>query len=280
MREVSVITGGAGGIGLATAKIVGRDHFVVISDVRQDRLDAGLTELEHLDIECKAVVCDITDRNSVAELVETAAALGPVTSVVHTAGVSPSMGDAEFIMRINAIGTVNVNDGFYPIAGEGFAIVNVASMAAYMLPQIILPTGQFKYAFKDEDVFMRKMMSACKVAPRKLRPGLAYTISKTFVVWYCASQASKFGGRGARIVSVSPGSIDTEMGRLEEQSGSGAMLRYAALKRFGRPEEIAEVLAFCASKKPGYLTGVDILCDGGVGASMTLRDKLAVARNP
>ena len=97
-------------------------------------------------------------------------------------------------------------------------------------------------------------------------------------MWYCRSQAAKFGTRGARIVSISPGSIDTAMGRLEEQSGSGAMLRHAALKRFGRPEEVAELLAFCASDRAGYVTGIDILCDGGVVASMTIRDKLAVAR--
>ena len=124
---------------------------------------------------------------------------------------------------------------------------------------------------------MKKMMSACNIAPKKLRPGLAYSISKSFVMWYCTSQAAKFGTRGARIVSISPGSIDTEMGRLEEESGSGAMLRYAALRRFGRREEVAELLAFCASDKASYVTGIDIRCTAAF-ASMTLRDKLAVAR--
>jgi NAD(P)-dependent dehydrogenase (short-subunit alcohol dehydrogenase family) len=280
MPKVSVITGGAGGMGLATAKIVGRDHFVVISDVRQDRLDAAVRDLETLEIACAAVVCDITDRKSVAKLVETCAGHGTVASVVHTAGVSPSMGSAELIMKINAMGTVHVNEEFFRIANDGFAIVNVASMAAHMLPRIVVPTGRFKYALSDENAFMTKMMSTCRIAPKKLRPGMAYSISKSFVMWYSASQAAKFGRRGARIVSVSPGSFDTEMGRLEEQSGSGAMLRYAALKRFGTPEEVAELLAFCASEKAGYLTGVDILCDGGVTASMTLRDKLAVGREP
>ncbi len=280
MLEVSVITGGAGGMGLATAKIVGRDRVVVICDVRQDRLDAAVMQLEKLGVACSAVACDITDRNSVAGLVESASAIGRVASVVHAAGVSPSMAAADRIMRINAIGTVYVNEAFYQIAEEGFAIVNVASMAAHMVPKTIVPTRWFGYALQDENVFMKKMMSACSIAPRKFRPGLAYSLSKSFVTWYSSSQAARFGRRGARIVSVSPGSIDTEMGRLEEQSGSGAMLRYAALKRFGRPEEVAELLAFCASEKAGYLTGTDILCDGGVTASMRLRDKLAVARNP
>jgi NAD(P)-dependent dehydrogenase (short-subunit alcohol dehydrogenase family) len=69
------------------------------------------------------------------------------------------------------------------------------------------------------------------------------------------------------------------MGRLEERAGSGAMLNYAALKRFGRPEEVAELLAFCADTKASYMTGVDIACDGGVLAAFTMRDMIAVARN-
>jgi NAD(P)-dependent dehydrogenase (short-subunit alcohol dehydrogenase family) len=280
MGEVAVVTGGAGGIGLATAKIVGRDRTVVICDISRDRLDAAVTELKKLGMTAKTVVCDITDPNSVAELVEISTALGAVTSVIHTAGVSPSMGAADLIMRVNAIGTVHINEGFHQIAREGFAIVNVASMAAHMLPRIALPTRQFKYAMRDEHTFMKKMMAVCRIAPESARPGMAYSISKSFVKWYCTSQAERFGRRGARIVSVSPGSIDTQMGRLEERSGAGAMLGHAALKRFGRPEEVAELLAFCAGNRAGYLTGVDILCDGGVIGSMTLRDKLALARNP
>ena len=146
MSEVSVITGGAGGMGLATAKIVGRDHTVVLCDVRQDRLDAALDALNDLGMTPKAVNCDVTDRQAVDGLIETASGLGTVASVIHTAGVSPSMGDADYVMRTNAIGTVNVNEGFFRIAGEGFAIVNVASMAAHMLPENMVPTGQFKQA--------------------------------------------------------------------------------------------------------------------------------------
>jgi NAD(P)-dependent dehydrogenase (short-subunit alcohol dehydrogenase family) len=88
--------------------------------------------------------------------------------------------------------------------------------------------------------------------------------------------AARFGEKGARILSVSPGSFDTSMGRLEEKSGSRELLQFAALKRFGRPEEIAELLAFCASK-PGYLTGIDILCDGGTLAGMTFKGMMKMA---
>ena len=75
--------------------------------------------------------------------------------------------------------------------------------------------------------------------------------------------AARFGAKGARILSVSPGSFDSAMGRLEKGSGSERLVACAALKRFGPSEEFAELLAFCACSKPGYFTGVDILCDGG-----------------
>ena len=113
MSSVSVITGGAGGMGVATAKIVGRDHTVVLCDVRQDRLDEAAATLEAVGITCKAVNCDVTDQQAVDALIETAAGLGTIASVIHTAGVSPSMGDAGYVMRTNAIGTLNAIDATY-----------------------------------------------------------------------------------------------------------------------------------------------------------------------
>lgn len=278
MPEVCVITGGAGGIGLAAAKIVGRNHAVVIADISQDALDVASAELVSLGVTCQTVVCDVTDHAHVAELVDRATALGTVTSVIHAAGVSPSMGAAERIIRINALGSLHVNEAFYPVAADGFTLVNVASTAAHIFPSLFIPKRHFKLALRDEDLFMKRMTSACKVVPKSMQPGLAYSMSKNFVVWYCTSQAARFGSRGARLISVSPGTIDTAMGRLEEQAGSGAMVERAALKRFGRPEEVAELLAFCASEKASFITGVDIPCDGGVLATMKLRHLVAVAR--
>ncbi|MBE1549514.1 NAD(P)-dependent dehydrogenase (short-subunit alcohol dehydrogenase family) [Mycobacterium sp. OAS707] len=275
MNQVSVITGGAGGMGVATAKVVGQTHTVVLCDVRQNRLDDATATLKDLGIAPIVVNCDVTDRQAVNRLLATAADLGKIASVIHTAGVSPSMGDAEFVMRTNAIGTVNVNEAFFASAGEGSAIVNVASMAAHMLPEEMIPAERFPLALQDEAAFMDHMISACNLVPEEARSGIAYAVSKSFVRWYSTSQAERFNGRGLRVVSVSPGSIDTEMGRLEEQAGAGAMVADAAVPRWGKPEEMAELLAFCASDRAGYLTGTDILNDGGVIASMRERARIA-----
>src|SRR5215469_12554468 len=131
---ITVITGGAGGMGLAAARIVGRSGHVVLTDVNEAALHAAISTLESLGIQAFPQVCDVSDPNSVSELVLRCQEIGPVSAVIHTAGLSPSMADADKILRVNAVGTVNINEGFRPIANNGFAMVNVASMGAYSLP--------------------------------------------------------------------------------------------------------------------------------------------------
>ncbi|MBV9487903.1 MAG: SDR family NAD(P)-dependent oxidoreductase, partial [Frankiaceae bacterium] len=99
-RTVAVITGGAGGMGLATAKIMGTNHRLLLSDVSDDRLDAAVAELRAAGVDADATRCDVTDGDSVRALVERARSLGEVVAVVHTAGVSPQMGGPEMMLRI------------------------------------------------------------------------------------------------------------------------------------------------------------------------------------
>ena len=264
-------------MGVATAKIVGQGNPVLLCDVRQDRLDAAAATLGALGIEATAVNCDVTDRQAVDEMFATAAGLGPVAAVVHAAGVSPAMGDAEYVLRTNAIGTLNVNEAFFAGAAEGAAIVNVASMAAHLMPEELIPVAAFPSALTDQQAFLAGLLAACDIAGADARSGIAYAVSKNFVKWYSSAQAERFNGRGLRIVSVSPGSVDTEMGRLEEAAGAGALVVDAAVPRWGKPEEMAELFAYCVSDRAGYLTGTDILNDGGVVASLRERARAAAA---
>ncbi|MGU3653975.1 SDR family oxidoreductase [Mycolicibacterium sp. A43C] len=274
METVAVITGGAGGMGVATARIVGRDQQVVLADVRADRLHGAVTALAGFGVTATPVHCDVTDRRAVDALYATATELGPVTAVVHTAGVSPAMGDAEYIMRTNVFGTVHINEAFFGSVGPGGAIVNVASMAAHLLPESLVPVDRFPEALGDECAFLADVLPACAVAGDEKRSAVAYGISKNFVKWYSSAQAERFNGRGLRIVSVSPGAVDTEMGRLEEAGGADAVVSDAAVPRWGTADEMAELFAFCISDRAGYLTGTDILNDGGVVASMRERARV------
>ncbi len=274
----AIITGGARGMGLATARIMAADHHIVLTDVDDAALAEAVAEIESLGGSAEFVVADVSDRAQVDAVFAAAANAGGLRAVVHAAGVSPHMGSAERLIEINAVGTINVVEASLAVADKGFAVVNVASIAAQVLPRFMIPTRAFRLATTDVAKFRDKLVAVATRTGRKMAAAQAYPISKAFVVWYSADRAAAFGAKGARILSVSPGSFDTAMGRLEESGGAGKLTEFAALKRFGRPDEIAELLAFCASTKPGYLTGVDILCDGGTKAGMGLREMITLAR--
>jgi NAD(P)-dependent dehydrogenase (short-subunit alcohol dehydrogenase family) len=265
-------------MGLATARILGRDHRVVIADVDQQRLDDAVAKLGAAGVDAVAARCDITSRQSVESLFRDAGSDGTLRAVVHSAGVSPQMGDAGKMIAINALGTIHVTETALALAGEGFALVNVASSAAHMAPRALISHRTYRLALTDPARLASRLTARANLLPRNLRSGLAYALSKNFVMWYSQEMAARFGAQGARVLSVSPGSFDTTMGRLEEKSGSHKLVDYSALHRYGKPEEIAEVLAFCASDRPGYLTGVDILCDGGTKAGLDVKGTLAMVR--
>lgn len=272
--RTAIITGGTGGMGLATAKLLGSDHRVVLADLNQDRVDAAVAELSAVGIDAVGTVCDVTDRASVDALFDFAEDGGHhVRAVVHTAGVSPQMGGAQFVTHINASGTVAVNRAFLARARQGDALVNVASVAGHTLPRVLVPFRAFPLAISHPEKFEKIVVRRSRVLGKKLQSGLAYAISKAFVIWYSRHQAAAFGECGARVVSVSPGSFDTPMGRREAEHGASELLKVSAIKRFGKPEEIAAVLAFCASEAPGYLTGADVLVDGGTRAGQEFRRK-------
>ena len=112
MKNVCVITGGGSGMGLAAAKFMPRDKVIVVSGRTQAKLDHAVEELGMLGYEAYACVCDTSKRDQVRHLAEYASFKGTVKNVIHAAGVSPTMADPEQILRINALGTVYVNQEF------------------------------------------------------------------------------------------------------------------------------------------------------------------------
>jgi len=266
MKNVCVITGGGSGMGFATAKMLGKENHIIIVGRTLKKLENALKELRNEGIESDLFVCDISNRALVDELAEFAKSKGRIASVIHAAGMSPHMGDAKTIMEANALGTININDAFYEVMEKGSCLIDVSSMSAYIVPEIIMPKWRYKYSRTNKEVFIKKMMGRVNIFPKKLRSGIAYGISKHFVIWYAKTDAAKFGAKGIRVLSVSPGSFETPMGELEKDSVD-EYIKQSALKRLGSVEEIAYLFAFCVSSKAGYLTGTDILCDGGCVAS-------------
>lgn len=266
MRNICVITGGGSGIGLATAKMLGKENYIIIVGRTVKKLENAVAELNSEGIEAEAFPCDISDRSSVDRLAAHAKELGTITCAIHAAGMSPHMGDGQKVMEVNALGTINMNEAFYEVMEEGSCLIDVSSMSAYLTPGIVIPKGRYKYSRIDKNIFMKKMMARVNLFPKKLRSSVAYAISKNFVIWYARTDAAKFGRKGIRILSITPGSFDTPMGELEKDEVN-EYLKHCAIKRLGRVEEIASLIAFCAGSQPGYLTGTDIICDGGLVAS-------------
>lgn len=268
MNDVCVITGGGSGMGLAAAEFMPKSKTILIAGRTASRLENAVRELKTLGYNAHFKTCDTSSRESVRELADFAASLGRVTNVINAAGLSPSMADPEKLLRVNALGTVYVNQEFRSTMGEGSVIVDIASNSAYALPRIIIPERVYRLADVNEEEFLRRMLRLSNL-PRDSykRSGLAYALSKNFTIWYAKKCALEFGGEGIRVASLSPGLISTDMGNLEAAQGS-EMLSNAAVKRMGTPEELGFAIASLADERNGYLAAADILCDGGSRCGM------------
>lgn len=263
MKTVCVITGGGSGMGLAAAKHMSKDKIIVVTGRTLSKLERAVKELESLGFEAHAKTCDTSKRNEVRALAEFAASLGEIKNVIHCAGLSPAMAKPEQLMRVNALGTVYVNQEFSRLMGENSVIVDVSSNSAYLIPGFLANKKTFALADTNEELFLKKMLSLSNLIKDEYKSsGLAYGLSKKFAIWYAAKCAYEYGSRKIRVVSLSPGLIATDMGNLEAEEG-GALLKTTAEKRMGRPEELGYALATLADERNGYLAGVDILCDGG-----------------
>ena len=263
MKNVCVITGGGSGMGLAAAKCMPKEKCIVLSGRTVKKLENAVLELEALGYEAYAHACDTSDRGSVRMLADYAVSLGEVRNVINAAGMSPAMADPEHLLRVNALGTVYVNQEFSACMHPGSVIVDVSSNSAYVLPKFLISKKIYRLAETDEAQFIRKLLKRSSLPKGEYqRAGFAYAMSKNFVVWYAAKCAFDYGKKGIRVVSLSPGLIATDMGNLEAKEG-GELIRYAAEERMGTPEELGFALAMAADERNGYLAGVDILCDGG-----------------
>ena len=263
MRDVCVITGGGSGMGLEAALQMPKDKVIIVSGRTVSKLENAINILEKEGFEAYAYSCDTSKRDSVKELVRFAVSKGSVRNVINAAGMSPNMAEPESLLRVNALGTIYINEEFSKVMPKGSVIVDISSNSAYVLPKLIAGKRLFSTAESDEDKFIRKCLKFCNLAKTDYqKSGFAYALSKSFVVWYAKKCAFEYGKKGIRVCSLSPGLIATNMGKLEEKEGAD-MIHLTAENRMGRPEELGYAIATVADERNGYLAGVDVLVDGG-----------------
>ncbi len=267
MENICVVTGGGSGMGLEAAKLLGKTNHIILVGRTVSKLEQAISELKELGISAEAFPADASNRQAVKKLAEYASEKGNVKTLIHAAGVSPHMSDGEKIFDINALGTIHMDEEFANIMKEGSCILNVSSMSAYMMPADKAPKQVYKLSLSDEEAFKNTMHQIIKGVPEEQQREMAYTLSKNFVVWYTSRMAVSCGKKGIRVVSISPGTFRTPMGEIEGEEAA-AFAKRGALGRLGEPEEIAKMMAFMVSEECSYLTGVDILYDGGSVAAL------------
>jgi NAD(P)-dependent dehydrogenase (short-subunit alcohol dehydrogenase family) len=261
---IAIVTGAAGGIGAGVARqLVAAGWSLLLTDLDAARTEAVAAPLRNGNNTVEVFAGNCADADFCTNLL---AALGgrPLGAVVHVAGLTPSARDAELIHRVNLEATINLVNAVRPRIAENGAVVLIASMSAYMVPVSAEILAAYNAPTASEVT-----AALLKLAPT---PEAAYAISKRGVIAVTKREAKAFGARKARIVSISPGLIDTAMSRAElsQATATQRMLEASPLSRLGQPDEIGTVAAFLCSPAASFISGIDIPVDGGLIAAMGL----------
>jgi NAD(P)-dependent dehydrogenase (short-subunit alcohol dehydrogenase family) len=255
-------------MGLAIARRCGSGATVVLADVADDGLTRATTALEQEGHDVRTQRADVTDATSMAGLANAASALGNVRSVVHTAGVSPVQASAETVIAVDLIGVAHMLDSFTDVIAAGGAGVVISSMAGHLGPPL---------STDDEQALLQAPAAElqsldCVRDAASGDGGLAYSFAKRAAAVLVRAAAVPWGRRGARINSISPGVIATGMGHAELAGPSGEFMRLMVDKsgsgRLGTPDDIAAATDFLLSSQAAFVTGTDLLVDGGAVAAV------------
>jgi NAD(P)-dependent dehydrogenase (short-subunit alcohol dehydrogenase family) len=276
VKNVTVITGGCGGMGFATASIMGRQgDTVLLCDINEDALKSSADVLKRQHMDVHYAVVNVANPDMVRAAAQQAAEMGTVKKLIHTAGLSPIQvaklepeTGALNIMQTNAMGTVNIIESFYPLLGEGAAVVCFSSSAIYMMPQV--PESMIKVF--DSVITDRENLEKSLLALAGGQPGRSYMFSKMFIKRYCEMNVGRLGHKGCRIVTIAPGRIVTPMHQAlidAEPERIPEEMRTMPLGRYGHAYEIGNLVDFLCSYRASYISGIDILMDEGTQAFIT-----------
>jgi NAD(P)-dependent dehydrogenase (short-subunit alcohol dehydrogenase family) len=266
MMKVNVVIG-PGSIGQAIARRVSAGKHVLLADLRPQNADAAAKTLSDAGFAVSTATVDVSSRASVHALVERATALGEVSGVIHAAGVSPTQASPETILKVDLYGTALMLEEFGNVIASGGAGVVIASQSGHRLPPLSVEQNKALATTPTEDLLKLPMLQPDQVTD----PLLAYQISKRANSLRVMAEAVRWGKRGARINTISPGIIITPLANDELKGPRGPgyrhMMEVSAAGRAGTPDEVGTVGALLMGPDGAFITGSDFLMDGGVTAA-------------
>jgi NAD(P)-dependent dehydrogenase (short-subunit alcohol dehydrogenase family) len=266
MSDVIVVIG-PGQIGQAIARRVGVGKHVLLADVRQENADAAAEVLGNAGYEASVATVDVSSREAVHALVETATGLGDVTGLIHAAGVSPTQASPATILKVDLYGTALVLEEFGNVIAPGGAGVVIASQSGHRLPPLTVEENKALATTPVEELLGLPFLQ-----PDRVTDSLhAYQLAKRGNSLRVMAEAVRWGERGARVNTISPGIVMTPLAKDELGGPRGAgyrhMIEGSAAGRAGTPDEVGTVGALLMGPDGGFITGSDFLMDGGVTAS-------------
>lgn len=266
MKDVVVVLG-AGSIGQAIARRVSAGKQILLADLRLENASAAAKTLFDAGFSVTTMQVDVSSRASVHALVEEATKLGSVTGVIHAAGVSPSQASPQTILKVDLYGTALVLEEFGNVIARGGAGIVIASQSGHRLPPLSVEQNASLATTPVEE-----LLSLPWLQPDQIKDSLhAYQISKRGNSLRVMAEAVRWGKRGARVNTISPGIIITPLANDELAGPRGPgyrrMLEICAAGRAGTPDEVGNVGALLMGPEGAFITGSDFLMDGGVTAA-------------
>lgn len=267
IQKVLVIIG-VGGIGMAIARKEGAGKMILLADIDEKKLEESAKSLEDLGYKVHKQRVDISDNFSVISLANSASKLGKVLQVVNAAGLSPNMAAPEKILLVDLIGTAFILEEFGKIIENGGAGITISSMAGYMIPSLDQETEKALAFTPSKELNNLDILQLSNIP----NSAYAYSFSKRANMIRVQAESLKWGERGGRINSISPGIIMTSLAKHEMNSNVGAvyqaMIDGSVSKRVGTIDEIATLASYLLNDTSSFMTGSDLLVDGGVIAAM------------
>jgi len=268
MSDIIVVIG-SGAIAQAIARRVSIGKKILLADINIETAKSVEETLKKAGFKVSTTHVDVSSRDSIEALVATATALGEVKGVIHTAGLSPSQSAAQNLLRVDLYGSAVVFEAFGKVIAAGGSGVVIGSQSSHRLAVDALSQ-------KTADDLALLSPEALIDLPwiKEIDDSLyAYQIAKRGNALRVASEAVKWGKRGARINCISAGIVYTplaydELTSAERGEYYRTMLANSPAGRGGTPDEIGDLAEFLFGPKGTYISGSDILIDGGVTASI------------